>query len=212
MADKGEDRQLKPAAEAVRWVGTWVQTDRSGHEAFAQLVMRRPRAASLMHILIANMGAENAVAVSQKNLARLLGCHVNTIIRALRDLEADRWIQVVQVGGTGSINAYVINDRVAWYGPRDGIRYSSFTATILASDDEQPDRHSLDEQLPLRKFPRLYPDEKQLPTGPGMPPPSEPALPGLDADLPALEEVARRSEPVAIGQLLKSIVPDQSEE
>jgi DNA-binding transcriptional MocR family regulator len=165
-----------------------------------------------MHILIANMGAENAVAVSQKNLARLLGCHVNTIIRALRDLEADRWIQVVQVGGTGSINAYVINDRVAWYGPRDGIRYSSFTATILASDDEQPDRHSLDEQLPLRKFPRLYPDEKQLPTGPGMPPPSEPALPGLDADLPALEEVARRSEPVAIGQLLKSIVPDQSEE
>ncbi len=212
MADEGENRHRSPGAEAVRWVGSWVQTDRAGHEAFAQLVMRRPRAASLMHILISRMGENNAVVTSQKNLARLLGCHVNTIIRALRDLEADRWIEVRQIGGTGSINAYVVNDRVAWHGPRDGIRHSLFSATVLVSDDEQPDRHNLDELPPLRKFPRVYPDEKQLPSGPGLPPPSEPALPGLEADLPATAQPKRHGEPVAIGQLLKSIAPAQREE
>jgi DNA-binding transcriptional MocR family regulator len=158
------------------------------------------------------MGEHNAVVTSQKNLARLLGCHVNTIIRALRDLESDRWIEVRQIGGTGSINAYVVNDRVAWHGPRDGIRHSLFSATVLVSDDEQPDRHELDELPPLRKFPRLFPDEKQLPTGEGLPPPSEQALPGLEADLPALAEPERRGGPMAIGQLLKGIAPDQGED
>ncbi len=212
MADEGKERPGSSKAEAVRWVGSWVQTDRAGHEAFARLVMRRPRAASLMHVLISRMGEHNAVVTSQKNLARLLGCHVNTIIRALRDLESDRWIEVRQIGGTGSINAYVVNDRVAWHGPRDGIRHSLFSATVLVSDDEQPDRHELDELPPLRKFPRLFPDERQLPTGEGLPPPSEQALPGLEADLPALVEPERQGEPVAIGQLLKSIAPHQSEE
>lgn len=31
----------------------------------------------------------------------------------------------------------------------------------------------------------LYSGERQLPTGPGLPPPSSPSLPGMEPDLPA---------------------------
>ena len=37
------------------------------------------------------------------------------------------------------MNAYVIKDRVAWSGQRNGIRYSLFSATIIALDDKQRD-------------------------------------------------------------------------
>lgn len=41
-------------------------------------------------------------------------------------LAEDRWIEVRQIGENGTVNAYIVNDRVAWFGPRDGIRYSLF--------------------------------------------------------------------------------------
>lgn len=53
------------------------------------------------------------------------------------------------------------------------------------------------------KLPRMFPGEQQLPAGPGLPPPSEPALPGLEADLPAITE--RRGEPTSIGSLLEGL-------
>lgn len=194
-----EDLQARmAAADAMKWVGTWVQTDRSGHEAFTHLVMKKPRAAAVMHMLIAKMGENNAVVISQKNLARICGCHVNTVIKALKDLEADRWIEVVQVGGTGTINAYVVNDRIAWYGPRDKIRHSLFSATVVVAEDDQP--ALTDEQKPsLRQFPRLFPGEKQLPAGPGEPPPTSPPLPGFETDLP---EMKRSDDARPIGDLL----------
>ena len=40
----------------------------------------------------------------------------------------------------------------------------------------------------LRRIPTLYPGEQQLPTGPGEEPPSQPSIPGLEPDLPALTE------------------------
>jgi len=192
-------------SEMVNWVGTWVQTDRAGHEAFSRLVVTKPRAASVMHMLIAHMGENNAVVISQKNLARLCDCHVNTLAKALKELQLDRWIEVVQVGGTGTINAYVINDRVAWYGPRDGIRHSRFSATLVAASDDQPPE-VLDDQRPrLRQIPRLQPGERQLPTGAGEPPPSSPEIPGLERDLPSLHQEPPSDEPKAIGDVIGHI-------
>jgi DNA-binding transcriptional MocR family regulator len=190
----------------------WVQTDRASHEAWAVLIRRSPLAATLMHLLAARVGESNAVVISQKTLANLAGASRRGVQSALKILERDRWIELRQIGTTGSVNAHVLNDRVVWAGARDGLRYSTFTAVVIVSDDEQPDRIDLEKQEPLRKLPRRFPGEQQLPTGEGLPPPSEPALPGLDPDLPATPEPERRSEPVAIGQLLKSIAPDLSEE
>ena len=65
------------------------------------------------------MGHQNAVVVSQKTLAKLMGCNPRTVQRAVADLVSDRWIQAVSLGGAGTINAYVVNDQVAWGQPRD---------------------------------------------------------------------------------------------
>ena len=166
--------------------GNWVQTERAAHEAWARLIIASPKAAQLMHILTANLSDHNAVVISHKNLRKLMGVRsVTTVKTALKTLEADNWIEVRQIGQSGTVNAYVINDRVAWTGKRDGIRYSLFSAAVVLSEDEQPDREELGQQEPLRPLPKLYTGEQQLPTGEGLPPPSEPSLPGMEPDLPA---------------------------
>ena len=138
-----------------------------------------------MMVLVAQMGRHNAIVVSQKNLARLAKCSRATLQRALDVLQQDNWIEARQIGQNGTVNAYIVNDRVAWSGNRDGIRYSMFSAAVLVSDDEQPDRDMLDAQEALERIPSMFHDEQQLPTGPGLDPPSQPALPGMEPDLPA---------------------------
>ena len=165
--------------------GNWVQTERTAHEAWAALIAKAPKAAQIMHILTARVGEHNAIVISQRNLMKLAKCSRPSVQRALDVLATDRWIEIRQIGQNGTVNAYIINDRVAWTGKRDGIRYSLFTAAVVASDDEQPDRDELDQQEPLRRLPSLYRNERQLPSGDGLPPPSEPPLPGMEPDLPA---------------------------
>jgi hypothetical protein len=164
-----------------------------------------------MHLLAARVGEHNAVVISQKTLASLAGASRRGVQNALKVLERDCWLELRQIGERGTVNAHVINDRVVWSGPRDGLRYSKFSAVVIVSDEEQPDREDLGRQEPLHKLPRLYPDEKQLPSGPGLPPPSEQALPGLEPDLPATEEPERHGEPVPIGQLVRAITPKLDE-
>jgi hypothetical protein len=169
--------------------GTWVQTERKAHELWAKLSIANPRAASVLHVMISQIGRNNALVTSQGNLARLSGCSLPTLKRALTVLREQNWIQLVQIGPTGTACAYVINDRVAWQGSRDGIRYSLFSASVLVSDDEQPDRKALDTQAPLTRLPSLYPGERQLPAGDGLPPPSQPTFVGFENDLPATEAI-----------------------
>lgn len=138
-----------------------------------------------MHLLVARVGEHNAVVVSQETLAQMMGRSKRTVIRAAADLAAANWIEIRQVGKAGTVNAYVINDRVAWVGHRDGIRRSLFSATVIVSDEEQPDRDSLSNQAALRRIPALFTGEMQLPIGDGLPPPSAPDLPGMEPDLPA---------------------------
>jgi len=186
--------------------GNWVQTERAAHEAWAALIAKAPKAAQIMHILTARVGENNAVVVSQKNLMKLTGSSRRTVQRALDVLSKDRWIEVRQIGQNGTVNAYIINDRVAWSGKRDGIRYSLFTAAVIASDDEQPDRDDLGHQEPLRRLPSLYRDERQLPSGDGLPPPSEPAFPGMEPDLPS--KSAGGQEPLETEQ---SVTPQRND-
>lgn len=165
--------------------GRWLQTERAAHEAWAKLIAEAPKAAQLMHLLVARIGDHNAVVISQKNLIRLMGASRPTVQRAVKKLKDDLWVEVRQIGDRGTTNAYIINDRVAWLGKRDGIRYSLFSAAVVISDDEQPDVAELDHQEPLRQIPAIGRGEQQLPTGPGLPPPSEPALPGMEPNLPS---------------------------
>ena len=165
--------------------GRWVQTERAAHEAWVGLMRDNPSAAMLMHLLVARIGEHNAVVISQKTLGELMGKSRDTVKRALATLRDRNWIEIRQIGQSGTVNAYIINDRVAWTGKRDGIRYSLFSASVVLSDEEQPDRERLGRQEPLRKVPSLLHGEQQLPSGDGLPPPSEPSLPGMEPDLPA---------------------------
>jgi hypothetical protein len=76
---------------------------------------------------------------------------------------------------------------VAWSGKRDGIRYSLFSAAVIISEEEQPDRDQIGHQEPLRRLPSLFRGERQLPNGDGLPPPSQPFFDGMEPDLPATE-------------------------
>lgn len=189
--------------------GSWVQTDRATHEAWARMSVKSPRASALLHVLVARIGQHNAVVASQSVLAKLMGCNRRTIVRAIQDLVEGRWIEVRQIGDRGTVNAYVVNDRVAWHGPREGLRYSLFSATVILAESEQPDGRELGQQEPLRKLPRLFPGERQLAGGEGEPPPSEPSLPGMEPDLPAMLEPTDRGpmdEPQSIGSLTGTLL------
>lgn len=180
---------MKALPESKGHKGTWVQTERAAHEAFAALIGKSPLAAKIMHTLASRVGDYNAVVISQGVLAELVGASRRGVQRALEILEQDRWIEIRQVGDRATVNAYIVNDRVVWHGDRDGIRYSLFSAAVIVSSAEQPDADAIDDphRPLLRKLPMVYPGERQLPTGEGLPPPSEPALPGFEIDLPARE-------------------------
>jgi DNA-binding transcriptional MocR family regulator len=132
------------------------------------------------------MGHQNALVIPQRILAKLMGRSIDTVQRALRDLEVEKWIQIVKLNGPGTISAYVVNDRVAWGQPRDQLMLSVFSATVVA-DIEDQDTATL-EHGDLRRIPTLYPGELQLPTGPGEDPPSQPNIPGIEPDLPTMSE------------------------
>lgn len=179
------DSSSEIGVPATNKPGQWVQTERKAHEAWAGLISRKPRAAELLHLLVAHMGHQNAVVIPQKVLAKLMGRSIDTVQRALRDLEAERWIQVVKMNGPGTVAAYVVNDRVAWGQPRNQLRLSAFSATVVADADDQ-ELLTLEHQN-LRKIPTLYPGERQIPFGPGEDPPSQINIDGLEPDLPALD-------------------------
>src|SRR3546814_5253608 len=91
---------------------------------------------------------------------------ITTIKTAITALVSGNWIEVRRIGENGTVNAYVLNDRVVWSGPREGLRYSLFSATVVVSDSEQPDRDTLGKQEPLRRLPPI--GERQLPHGDGL--------------------------------------------
>ncbi len=130
---------------------TWVQTERSTHEAWADLVRLNGTAASLLHTLVAHIDSQAAVVVSRATLAEIQKCSPATIKRAVAVLKEGAWIEAVQIGGKGGVDAYVINSRWAWADKRERRPGAMFTATVLASTAEQEKI----ETVPLRRIAAL---------------------------------------------------------
>ena len=104
---------------------TWVQTDRNAHESWARLSIRNPIAGAVLHTLVARMGNQNAVVVSQKTLASLIGVSDRSVRSALQVLSAEHWLQIVRLNGPGTVCAYVVNSAVAWGESRDKLHLAS---------------------------------------------------------------------------------------
>lgn len=177
-------RQVQIGREVGR--STWVQTERAAHEAWVHLMAKAPMAARLAHVLVAHMdGSSNALVASQSTLGELMGgVHRNTVKRAIDTLEAERWIEVVQLGGKGGALAYVVNSRVAWGRSRSDMQHARFSANVIASASEQA--LPIEGRESLRQVPVLMAGERQMPAGPGAEPPSQPTIAGLEPDLPAI--------------------------
>jgi len=167
-------RGLKPAVPKRQ---TFVQTERAAHVEWGKLAMSKPAAAAVMHQLIALMDRQNAVAISHQTLAELVDCNERTVRRALDHLQDQRWIQVIKIGKRGTVNAYVINDHVAWADYRDNKRLSIFSARIVADANDQ-DEATLTAHK-LRKVPIIHPPEQALPSG-DWPPGSQQTFEGME--------------------------------
>lgn len=163
--------------------GTFVQTDRSSHEAWAQLTARKPTASAVLHLLSASVGNQNAVVISQKTMSKILGVTDRTIRNAISELEAGNWLQVVRIGA-GRESAYILNDRVVWADKRDNLRLSRFSAEVIVDADDQSEGTLANDAL--RTLPRT--GEAQLPSGNGLPPVSQPFFEGMEPDLPATDK------------------------
>lgn len=183
MDELGADADKKPVLPAKVRRGHFVQTDRSAHEAWARLGTKHPSASALLHVLVANVGDGNAIVASHKVLAKLMGSSPSTVKRALKTLENGNWVEVNQIGASGTVNAYVLNSRVAWTEGRDKLRYARLTADVLLAEDEQEAGALNKAKDALHQLPRL--GELQVPSGAGLPPVSQPSFPGLEPDLPA---------------------------
>ena len=133
--------------------GHWVQTERKAHEAWAGLIARKPRAAELLHHLVAQMGTQNAVVIPQALLAKLMNRSIDTVQRAIKDLVEENWIQVVRIG-KGKEAAYVVNDRVAWGQSRSKLRLSIFSAAVVADFEDQDEKLLGHEDI--RRIPVLH--------------------------------------------------------
>lgn len=175
---KSENRQTLPPKPTR---GHFVQTDRAAHEAWARLGTKHPAASALLHVLAANVGDQNAVVASHKVLAKIMGSSASTVKRALRTLEAGNWIEVQQIGASGTVNAYVLNSRVVWTEARDRLRYARLQAEVLLAEDEQSEPIETN-RAALHHLPRI--GEMQIPSGNGLPPISQPTFPGMEPDLP----------------------------
>lgn len=165
--------------------GTWVQTERAGHEAWAMLTHQAPKAAQLLHVLVAHMDEKAALVASQNLLAELCGVSVMTIRRAVDVLVKQNFIQTVRIGSErGGVLAYVVNSRIAWADSRDNLKYAAFSARVIASPSEQS---APLEGPPLRQIPIMEPEDMQSPHGEGLPPPKQEEIEVLMPDLPAIK-------------------------
>lgn len=162
----------------------WVQVPRASMEAMAQLMGESASAAKLLVQITARIGEHNAFVASNQALSDMTSLSLATIKRGLKTLQDRKWINILRLGPTGTVRVIIVNDRVAWFGPREGLRHSLFSAAILVSEAEQ-DTAELLANGRLHELPAIYRGEMQLPTGDGLPPPSEPPLPGFEHDLPA---------------------------
>lgn len=177
---------MKEISQSQQLRGSWVQTDRKAHEAWGKLIISKPSAAAVLHCLVSQMSDKNAVVISQGMLAKMMGKSIDTVKRAIKDLEARNWIEVLKLG-KGRECAYIVNSRVAWQGKRDGIRYSVFSANVIVDYDDQDAAMIDTETGELLQIPALYPGEEPLPSGEGEPPPQQRFLDGLEPEMPTLK-------------------------
>lgn len=121
------------AEERLRKNQNFVQLYKQELKELRALNAKDPTAMSLLLMLVEKMNKQNAIVMSQKTMMKITGKSRPTISRAVKTLRDTNFMQVIKVG---SANAYVINSRVFWQTVSNS-KFSVFSATVIASEDEQ---------------------------------------------------------------------------
>lgn len=112
----------------------WLQSDKDAHKQMWQLGLKHPTALLVLHFMVSKMSrGANGIIISAPALARQVGLSERAIKAAIAVLRDSRFVQVLKSGNT---NAYIVNSKVAWQGPR-GARHASFNAQIVVDELEQ---------------------------------------------------------------------------
>jgi hypothetical protein len=162
----GKNANLSTAVkrEVERRPAAFSQTDNKTHQAWAKLSVKKPMASAVMHQLVSLLPRnKQAIVISHTLLAKMIEVNPRTVQRAIKDLEAASYIQVVSLG-KGSTNAYVLNRRVAWTGVRHKMQYASFDAQVVANIEDQI-ATILDDSPELKKLPTITPPDIAVPHG-----------------------------------------------
>lgn len=94
-------------------------------------------AAAVMTTFLAEIEGEQAIVMSHGLIGARLGISRSSVMRAIQTLQKGNWIKIIQLGASGTTNAYMVNSSVAWEGPRVGLRTAKFKATVIAFEPEQ---------------------------------------------------------------------------
>lgn len=144
-------QRMKAEADLRKNVN-FVQISRNSMAELRRLQMQDQFAAYLLFLFAEKANKQNAVMMSIHTIVQITGKTKRTVLRAIKKLRDERWIQVIKVG---TANAYVLNSVVFWsdYAYR---KYTTFGATIVASQDEQVENW---DGVQLKHFPFVIRDE-----------------------------------------------------
>ena len=146
--------QRYKAEEEVRKNNNFIQVGRTSIADLRRLQVQDQFAAYLLWLFVEKMNKQNAIMISVKTIMQITGKSRATVMRAIARLRDEQWIQIVKVG---TASAYVLNNIVFWsdYAHR---KYATFSATIVASQDEQVENW---EGIQLKHFPFIIRDEEK---------------------------------------------------
>lgn len=114
----------------------FVQVSRSYLKQIGNLSRKNPAATQILFYLVETMGrTTNAVVCSYKVLQEVTGLGRTSVATAIKVLKNDNWIDAVKIGNA---TAYAINERVFWQAGKNQRKYAVFSATVVASESEQP--------------------------------------------------------------------------
>lgn len=120
--------------------------------AFRDLIKRSGPAAQLLVLLVQNMNDTNAVVMSQRTLAELMGCSARSIRDYVKILSEERWINILKIGTS---NVYHINRECFWQQGRNKKHYAQLTASVVLTESEQQESiEELRKPHPVRQIPR----------------------------------------------------------
>jgi len=165
----GQDLAEKEAADdAAKKNTNFVQVKKSALKDMRSLAQRSPRAMTLLLTLVEKMNRENALMISKSTLVQVTGMSMATLTRCITLLKEERWVQIIKVGTS---NVYRVNSLAFWQSSKDKM-YTSFRATIVASQDEQEENW---DGLKLKNFPLLEASDvdKMIIENEELPPPDQ---------------------------------------